>query len=62
MKYTEEQIEEFKRKADKWDALDEQIAACYGTENENGEYEENEDEDIDLCTIGEFAAYAFGFI
>ena len=60
--YTEQQIQEFKRKADKWDALEEKIAACYGKENEEGEWEENEDDNIDLYTIGEISATAFGWL
>lgn len=60
MKYTEKQIEEFKAKADKWDALEDRIAECYGSENEDGEYIENLDSD--LGTIGEIAASAFGFL
>ncbi|CAL1518151.1 hypothetical protein [Chitinophaga sp. MM2321] len=60
--YTEEEIETQKRKAQKWDELEEKIAVCYGRENEDGEWEENNDENIDLCTIGEIAASAFEWL
>jgi len=66
MQYTAEQIEEWKKKADKWDELDDQIAKCYC--NKDGEYvdEDSDDkaeiEDADLCTIGEIAASAFGWL
>ena len=61
--YTEEQIEEFKTKADKWDALEKQIESVYGQENSEGEWEEYEgDEGGDLSTIGEMAAMAFGYL
>lgn len=60
--YTEKQIKEFKIKADKWDALSNEIAKCYC--NEDGEYDEDnpEIEDADLGTIGEIAASAFGWL
>lgn len=61
--YTNEQIELFKKKADKWDALEKQIEGEYGFTNEAGEWEEHpENDDHDLCTIGEKAAYAFGYL
>lgn len=61
-KYTIEQIEQWKLKAEKWDKLDEQISKCYC--NENGEYDEDnpEFEGADLLTIGEIAASSFGWI
>ena len=62
MEYTKEQIEEIKSKADRWDALGEEISKCYL--NSNGEYdgENTEIEGADLCTIGEIAASYFGWI
>lgn len=60
--YTEEQITEWKEKAAKWDDLSDQIAACYGKEDEDGDWEENDDPNTDLCTIGEIAATAFGWL
>lgn len=57
-----EYFEKLKRKADKWDALDEKISKCYGEENEEGEWVDNEDDNTDLGTIGEIAARAFGFL
>ena len=61
--YTENEIETWKEKAHKWDELYKKIEVCYGKWNEDGEWEEYEgDEGGDLCTIGEFAASAFGFI
>jgi hypothetical protein len=48
-------------KAEAWDRLEKKIEACYV--NENGdELSEEELEGIDLCTIGEIAAIAFGFL
>ncbi|MEZ2446085.1 hypothetical protein AB6805_30425 [Chitinophaga sp. RCC_12] len=52
----------WKLKAEKWDALDDKIASCYGKDNEEGEWEESDDDNIDLCTIGEIAASAFGWL
>jgi hypothetical protein len=62
MEYTKEQIEEMKKKADEWDALGAKIDKCYC--NADGEYDEEnpEIEDADLCTIGEMAASAFGWL
>ncbi len=60
MEYTKQQIEVFKRKAEKWDDLESKIAKFYC--NKNGEYdEENPENDGDLCTIGEIASSAFGW-
>lgn len=55
--YTEEQIEEFKAKADKWDALDAEIGEIYT-------YDEEDDESgfLDLAHVGELAAKAFGYL
>ena len=55
--YTQEQIEEFKAKADKWDALDEKIGEVYI-------YDEEDDESgfLDLSDVGELAAQAFGYL
>ncbi len=58
MEYTKQQIEEMKQKADKWDALGAKIEKCYC--NADGEYDE--EEGADLCTIGEIAASAFGWL
>lgn len=51
-------MELFKVKADNWDELVEGIGACYV--NEDGS--ENTDPDIDLCTIGEIATTATGWL
>ncbi len=59
MNYTEEQINEFKEKAAKWDALGAKIERCYVDEEGN---EVPESDDIDLGTIGELAAAAFGWL
>ena len=55
--YTEQQIEEFKEKADKWDALDEKIGEVYI-------HDEEDDESgfLDLAHVGELAAKAFGYL
>lgn len=62
----DEQTQVWKSKADKWDALEKEVSACYGKENANGEWEEYDDDDeennYDLVTIGEKAAIAFGFL
>lgn len=62
MEYTKEQIEEMKKKADKWDALGAKIEKCYC--NTDGEYDEEnpEIEGADFSTIGEMAASAFGWL
>jgi hypothetical protein len=62
MDYTQEQIQEWKNKAEKWDKLEVEISKCYC--NKDGEYDEDnpEYEDADLCTIGEMAASAFGWL
>lgn len=48
-------------KASKWDKLDVKIAKCYFDEN-GEELSEEEAENIDLGTIGEKAAAAFGYL
>jgi hypothetical protein len=53
--------EQFSKKAEKWDKLSEKIAKCYVDEN-GDELSEEDSEDIDLCTIGEIAARAFGWL
>lgn len=60
--YTEEQIAEWKLKAEKWDNLASEIEQCYC--DENGDYIDDDDNDhgVDLCTIGEIAATAFGWL
>lgn len=62
MNYTQEQIELWKTKAEKWDKLDSQISKCYC--NKEGEYDEDDTdiEGADLCTVGEIAAAAFGWL
>ena len=54
--YTEEEIEQMRIKAEKWDVLEAKIAKFY--EDENGEVED----EGDLISIGEVAASAFGFL
>lgn len=44
-----------KRKADKWDALDEKISKMYSEED-------NDSKDYDLIDVGEIAAEAFGYL
>lgn len=52
-------IEEWKRKADKWDALGEKIEVLYAADDETGEFLE---EDRDLGDVGLAAASAFGYL
>jgi predicted transcriptional regulator len=47
------------KNAKKYDELYDKILECYGKENENGEWIENEESD--LCIIGEITAHHFGF-
>ena len=54
-------INKYKIKSDKWDKLSEKIAKCYVDEN-GDELSEEDSEDIDLGTIGEIAASAFGWL
>lgn len=60
-KWIEEYVKPFKAKAEKWDKLSDKIAKCYVDEN-GDELTEEEAEDIDLGTIGEIAASAFGWL
>lgn len=58
---SQEQIADWKKKAEKWDALGKEIEKFYC--NSDGDYdEENPEEQGDLCTIGEVAAVAFGWL
>jgi hypothetical protein len=58
---SDKELSELRAKAEKWDKLGEEIAKYYT--NSNGDYdEENPEEDGDLCSIGEVAATAFGWI
>ena len=57
----EQLIQKYKIKSEKWDKLSEKIAKCYVDEN-GDELSEEDSEDIDLCTIGEIAASAFGWL
>lgn len=59
---SQEQIEEWKLKAEKWDKLDEAIGKCYPDYDEEGNEIQTEIEDADLGTIGEIAAKAFGYL
>lgn len=54
-----EELSKHKMKSEKWDKLGEKIAKCYV--DENGD-ELSEAEDIDLGTIGEISASAFGWL
>lgn len=56
-KYTHEDIEEMKRKAEKWDKLELQVAQFFI----NGDNENEVDGDT-LRNIGEIAAFQLGFI
>lgn len=62
--YTEQQIREFKEKADKWDSLDEKISEMYVNPETEEPYtdEEIEEKGFDLTSIGEAAAIAFGWM
>ena len=57
----EQLISSYKIKAEKWDKLSEKIAKCYVDEN-GDELSEEDLEGIDLGTIGEIAASAFGWL
>ena len=57
----EKLILKYKVKAEKWDELSEKIAKCYVDEN-GDELSEEDLEGIDLGTIGEIAASAFGWL
>ena len=56
---TQKQLEQWKSKAEKWDALDKKISSYYVDEN-GDELEGNEGGD--LIDIGEAAAIAFGYL
>jgi hypothetical protein len=56
---SQEELNEMMDKANKWDALDKEIAACYFDEEGN---ELEDDNGCDLVTIGEIAAIAFGYL
>lgn len=58
--YTLKQIEEWKEKAEKWDALDNEIGKYYTCEDEDNE--EDYDDEGSLLDIGETAAIAFGYL
>jgi len=45
----------------KWDKLGKEIAACY-VEDNGGELPEDDENGANLCTIGEIAASAFGWL
>jgi hypothetical protein len=51
----------FVSKSIKWDKLHDKIAKCYFDED-GEELSKDESEDIDLGTIGEISAIAFGFL
>lgn len=57
---SKKQIQEWKRKAEKWDALNEEICKYYFDKDGN-ELQEGE-EGGDLIDIGEAAARAFGYM
>lgn len=56
---TQKQIKEWKRKAERWDALDDEVAKFY-FDAEGNDLEG--DEGGDLCHIGEAAASALGYL
>lgn len=62
--YKDRMFEIFKAKAEKWDALGKEIEAEYGKYTRDGDFIEHdeEDESHDLCSIGEKAATAFGWL
>lgn len=64
MAYTQEQIEQWKKKAEKWDKLGKGIARCYPPDEGDEDPDDDTDylEDADLCDIGEIAATAFGYL
>jgi hypothetical protein len=57
-KVSQKQIDQWKAKAEKWDALGEKIASFYPDEEDGT----GEAEGGDLCDIGEAAAMAFGWL
>ena len=63
MNYTQQQIQEWKTKAKKWDDLGDSIASFYG--DEEAEFDEDGPSLVDigdLVDIGEIAAMAYGFL
>ena len=56
-----EQLINYQHKALKWDEFHDKIAKCYVCED-GEEISEEDSEDIDLGTIGEISASAFGFL
>lgn len=58
--YSIQQIEIWKAKAEKWDALEDKISAFYVDENDN--VVEDNEHDGGLLDIGEIAARAFGYL
>lgn len=59
--YTNKQVEEWKKKAEKWDKLEESIRGFYFDKDGNELDFDSEDTD-GLCGIGEVAATAFGYL
>ena len=59
MEYTQEQIEQWKAKAEKWDRLEKAIAKYY-VDSEGNELSDSDGGD--LVDIGEQAAMAFGWL
>lgn len=60
MEYTKEQIEAWEAKAEKWDELEEEIGHCYECDDDGEPL--YDDDEVDLITIGEIAASAFGYL
>lgn len=62
MELTNDELQLLIKKAENWDKLKLEISKCYC--NEDGDYDEDnpEYEGADLCTIGEIAAIAFGWL
>jgi hypothetical protein len=59
--FTNEQILLWKEKAEKWDALRDEISKYY-SENDDEDKDEDFDDSMGLIGIGEKAAVAFGFL
>lgn len=62
MDFTEDQIKEWKRKAEKWDALDKEIGKSYPDYDDEGNEVPAEEPEADLISIGEKTAIAFGYL
>lgn len=60
MKIEQVEYDQLKEKADKWDALGDEIAKCY-SEPGDEDYDEGRDE-MGLIAIGEAAASAYGWL